>query len=341
MPNGFCLHPDRCTSDGGGIVACSAEGEMRSMGGLVSSAASVVAAAAGDDQAGVMPMPRRMALLLAATLPAIISVASAPIADAADDEAVVAGGAVETGGDPTAHIPVADVIEPTTASVGSPANPSEATAARVGEEEEYEMVGSVRLVRYRDDNSGWSVGTPEGWTRDQPKANTPEFHPKSEYGGRRFRVEVTPVGRVSGGQQRLAALADTEVAEILARGYETPESYAAVEATKLAPVDGSPKAIASPNGGVSSILAARVSPDGRYYYYEYRVESIYPLHYWGVSALGPGQAGGSRKLGRRDVVSIVCQMPEDKATPEDYQLLQAVVDSFRVDDFQAPGARAV
>jgi len=30
-------------------------------------------------------------------------------------------------------------------------------------------------------------------------------------------------------------------------------------------------------------------------------------------------------------VTVVCQMPEDKATPQDYELLQAVVDSFRVD----------
>ena len=30
---------------------------------------------------------------------------------------------------------------------------------------------------------------------------------------------------------------------------------------------------------------------------------------------------------------VTCQMPEDKAKPEDFQLLQAIVDSFRVDDF--------
>ena len=69
-------------------------------------------------------------------------------------------------------------------------------------------VGDVRLVRYVDETSGYILRVPEGWVRDQPMANTPEFHPRSEYGGRRFRVTVTPVGRVPGGGNRLASLAD-------------------------------------------------------------------------------------------------------------------------------------
>jgi len=70
------------------------------------------------------------------------------------------------------------------------------------------------------------------------------------------------------------------------------------EAEKFAPVDGDPKV--SPGGAVSHVVAARASPDGRYYYYEYRVEnSLYPLHFWGVSAVGPGQVGSARKLARR------------------------------------------
>jgi hypothetical protein len=148
--------------------------------------------------------------------------------------------------------------------------------------------------------------------------------------------------------------------------------------------------------------------------------SLYPLHFWGVTAVGAGQLGSARKLARRvgrsrirnrisfntfanplsrpisvyrfprraltlcpqfcigiqpgfrfparsadaltatlyghftsaiyrnrpieccppdslvrpwvrDLVTVVCQMPEDKATPQDYELLQAVVESFRVD----------
>ena len=123
---------------------------------------------------------------------------------------------------------------------------------------------------------------------------------------------------------------DSRGPDIRSAGFESAQAYAVAEATKFAPVEDAKGA----KGAVSKILSARASPDGRYYYYEYRVEnSMYPLHFWGVSALGPGQQGGARKLARRDVVSVVCQMPEDKAKPEDFQLLQAIVDSFRVDDF--------
>lgn len=62
-------------------------------------------------------------------------------------------------------------------------------------------VGDVTLTRYVDVNSGYSISVPNDWSRDQPMANTPEFHPKSEYGGRRFRIEVMPVGKVPGGGQ--------------------------------------------------------------------------------------------------------------------------------------------
>ena len=63
------------------------------------------------------------------------------------------------------------------------------------------------------------------------------------------------------------------------------------------------------------------------------VTGVYPFRFWGVSAVGPGQTGGARKLGRRDVVSVVAQMPEDKAKEEDYELLRGVVESFRVFDY--------
>lgn len=297
-----------------------------------SSAAAAEGFGDADDDVDVMAavVPRRMALL-AATFPAMM-VATAPAIAAADGENVE-----PVGIDGERHIPsfADDAAAEPTASATDPA------AAAVNEQkaaadENDVMVGDVKLIRYRDETSGWSIGYPEQWSKDQPKANTPEFHPKSEYGGRRFRVEVLPVGRVSGGSNRMAALAESESEEMRAAGYESPRSYAVVEATKFAPVDAQDAAGAAkvgPGSAVSQIITAESSPDGRYYYYEYRVESIYPLHFWGVSALGPGQQGGARKLGRRDVVSVVCQMPEDKATPEDYQLLKAIVDSFRVDDF--------
>ena len=194
-------------------------------------------------------------------------------------------------------------------------------------------VGDVRLVRYVDETSGYVLRVPEGWVRDQPMANTPEFHPDPEYGGRRFRVTVTPVGRVPGGGNRLASLAESDLEDVAAGGFQTPETFAATEAAKFAPVKGDEGAKGGPGSATSVIVSASASPDGRYYYYEYRVDSIYPLRFWGVAAIGPGQVGGARKLARRDVVQVTCQMPEDKAAPEDYQLLRAVVDNFRVDDF--------
>ena len=164
-------------------------------------------------------------------------------------------------------------------------------------------------------------------------ANVPEFHPVGEYGGRRFRVATTPVGRVPGDGERVRNLADSDAEDVKSAGYESPTAYAIAEATKFAPVRGSPGAKAGPTGAVSEILESSVSEDGKYYYYEFRTESVYPFRFWGVSAIGPGQIGGARKLKRRDVVSVVCQMPEDKAQPGDYDLFRAIVKNFRVDDF--------
>ena len=195
-------------------------------------------------------------------------------------------------------------------------------------------VGDVVLTRVADDVSGYSLLVPVGWARDQPMANTPEFHPPGEYGGRRFRVTVQPVGRVPGGGRSLAALADSALEEVASAGFESPEAFARAEAGKFAPVAGTPGVKSGPGNATSEILSATKSDDGRYYSFQYRVEnSIYPLRFWGVAAIGPGQVGGARKLGRRDVVMVTCQMPEDKAAPEDYELLEAVQASLRVEDF--------
>ena len=104
-------------------------------------------------------------------------------------------------------------------------------------------------------------------------------------------------------------------------GSRPPETFAATEAAKFAPVKGDEGAKGGPGSATLEIVSARESPDGRYY----RVprDSIYPLRFWGVAAIGPGQVGGARKLARRDVVQVTCQMPEDKAAPEDYQLPQS------------------
>ena len=134
---------------------------------------------------------------------------------------------------------------------------------------ELEIAG-VKLIRYVDDASGYSVTVPEGWSRDQPMANTPEFHPKSEYGGRRFKVTVAPVGRVSG--KSIALLADSELENIQNSGFESAEKYAATEASKFAPLEGTPAAKAAGISATTQILDARVSDDGMYYYYSFRSE---------------------------------------------------------------------
>ena len=196
------------------------------------------------------------------------------------------------------------------------------------------VIGDVTLTRYFDEQSGYSVLVPNDWARDQPMANTPEFHPVSEYGGRRFRVEVSPVGRVPGGGQRLVSLVDSEMESTVGAGFESPENYAAVEATKFAPVKGTRAAEVAakgPGGAVSEILASSQSADGRYYYYEYRTDGIYPLRFFGVAAIGPGQVGSARKLSRRDVVRVTCQVPEKNASEADYELLRAIARSFRAD----------
>ena len=72
-------------------------------------------------------------------------------------------------------------------------------------------------------------------------------------------------------------------------------------------------------------------PSGRYYYYEYRTDGIYPLRFFGVAAIGPGQVGSARKLSRRDVVRVTCQVPEKNASEADYELLRAIARSFRAD----------
>ena len=131
----------------------------------------------------------------------------------------------------------------------------------------------------------------------------------------------------------MASLADSDSEEIQDGGFESAAAYAAKEASKFAPLEGTPAAKAAGINATTQILDARVSEDGAYYYYSFRSEGVYPFRFWGASAVGPGQTGGARKLGRRDVVSVVAQMPEDKAKEEDYELLRGVVESFRVFDY--------
>ena len=148
------------------------------------------------------------------------------------------------------------------------------------------------------------------------------------------RLTQVGAGRVPGGGQRLLSLVDSETESTVGAGFESPDNYAAVEATKFAPVKGTRAAEVAakgPGGAVSEILAASASADGRYYYYEYRTDGIYPLRFFGAAAIGPGQVGSARKLSRRDIVKVTCQVPEKDASEADYELLRAIARSFRAE----------
>ena len=274
-------------------------------------------------------VPRRAALTYPALALGAAMVASVPGGARADETAADDSMVAALEASPVVEIPpeVGLAIDAGAPELGAP-------PAAADSDLNASVVGDVRLSRYVDEQSGYSVLVPIDWARDQPMANTPEFHPVSEYGGRRFRVEVAPVGRVPGGGQRLLSLVDSETESTVGAGFESPDNYAAVEATKFAPVKGTRAAEVAakgPGGAVSEILAASASADGRYYYYEYRTDGIYPLRFFGAVAIGPGQMGSARKLSRRDIVKVTCQVPEKDASEADYELLRAVARSFQTE----------
>lgn len=185
---------------------------------------------------------------------------------------------------------------------------------------EGETFQGVELVPYVDLENGYALLTPKDWVKDLPNGISEiEIHPVSEYGGRRFKVQVKPYGKTP--SLRLGELEEPE--------FATPEDYAKDVAKKFAPLEGE----GSTNRGqaVSKVINSRVSDDGRYYYFEYVTDSMLALHFWGVVALGPGPVGSGRKLGRKDIISLTCQMPDDKG-PEAAALLEHIVTTFKILD---------
>jgi len=185
---------------------------------------------------------------------------------------------------------------------------------------EGETFQGVELVPYVDLENGYALLTPKDWVKDLPNGISEiEIHPVSEYGGRRFKVQVKPYGKTP--SLRLGELEEPE--------FATPEDYAKDVARKFAPLESE----GSTNRGqaVSKVINSRVSDDGRYYYFEYVTASMLALHFWGVVALGPGPVGSGRKLGRKDIISLTCQMPDDKG-PEAAALLEHIVTTFKILD---------
>jgi len=182
--------------------------------------------------------------------------------------------------------------------------------------------GDVELAPYVDYENGYALLSPRAWVKDLPNGMQEiEMHPVSEYGGRRFKVVIKPYGKVS----------SLKLADLDGEEYASPEAYAYAVASKYAPVAEEGREVGR---GVATckILSARSSDDGRYYFYEYVTEnSMLPLHFWGVVGLGPGPVGSARKLGRKDLVTLVTQMPEEKG-PEAAALMAYIITTFRIID---------
>ena len=134
-------------------------------------------------------------------------------------------------------------------------------------------------------------------------------------------MTVTPVGKVA--SRSLSSLADSDSEEIQDGGFESAAAYAAKGRLRSSPRWRAPRG----EGGEDQRHDAdprRAGVRGRdVLLLLVSFRGVYPFRFWGASAVGPGQTGGARKLGRRDVVSVVAQMPEDKAKEEDYELLRA------------------
>ena len=169
---------------------------------------------------------------------------------------------------------------------------------------------------YVDYDRGFTIRVPRDWQMDTPNGVLErEFHPRSEYGGRRCTVIVTPVGKVESGASggALPKLRDLEMDE-----YKSAEKLGKTRANEFAPLDGA-------TGGAKAatfLVNSEEKEDGALYFYEWRSQAMLNFHFWEVAVLGPGSKGSGRKLGRRDVVSVKCQMPEDGMTKGDIEIFE-------------------
>jgi hypothetical protein len=177
---------------------------------------------------------------------------------------------------------------------------------------------------YVDYDRGFTMRVPRDWQMDTPNGVLErEFHPRSEYGGRRCTVIVTPVGKVESGASggALPKLRDLEKDE-----YKSAEKLGKTRANEFAPLDGA-------TGGAKAatfLVNSEEKEDGALYFYEWRSQAMLNFHFWEVAVLGPGSKGSGRKLGRRDVVSVKCQMPEDGMTKGDIEIFETITQSLKL-----------
>ena len=183
----------------------------------------------------------------------------------------------------------------------------------------------VLYKEYVDYDRGFSMKVPEDWLMDTPNGVLErEFHPRAEYGGRRCTVIVNPVGKVESKSEDgngIPKLRDLEMEE-----YKSAEKLGKTRANDFAPLEGA-------TGGAKAatfLVKAEEKEDGSLYFYEWRSQAMLNFHFWEVAVLGPGMRGSGRKLGRRDVISVKCQMPEDGMTPGDVEIFETITQSLKL-----------
>ena len=108
--------------------------------------------------------------------------------------------------------------------------------------------------------------------------------------------------------------------------YKSAEKLGKTRANDFAPLEGA-------TGGAKAatfLVKAEEKEDGSLYFYEWRSQAMLNFHFWEVAVLGPGMRGSGRKLGRRDVISVKCQMPEDGMTPGDVEIFETITQSLKL-----------
>ena len=182
----------------------------------------------------------------------------------------------------------------------------------------------VAYKNYMDSDRGFSMKVPRDWQMDAPNGVLErEFHPRAEYGGRRCTVRVSTVGKVEtiSSSNGVAKLRDVGAEE-----YKSAEKLGKTRANDFAPLDGA-------TGGAKAatfLVKSEEKDDGSLYFYEWRSQALLNFHFWEVAVLGPGPKGAGRKLGRRDIITVKCQMPEDGMTPGDVEIFETITQSLKL-----------
>jgi len=202
-----------------------------------------------------------------------------------------------------------------------------------------EQMDEVVYRDYVDIERGFTMKVPIDWQMDTPNGVLErEFHPVAEYGGRRCTIIVNPVGKVepsspidnNNNNDDNNDSDSTQIRKVylkdLGVGYGSAEELGKTKANDFAPLNG-------PTGGAKAATFLdkfEESDDGQYYFYEWSSQAMLNFRFWEVAVLGPGLRGSGRKLGRKDVISVKCQMPEDGMTKGDEEIFNTITRSLKL-----------